>query len=224
MREDKDRLLDILEGERDRAEDRYERESEEWREERESMLAAMPSTFPPGSQETIQEVAHGREQAEVERDMAERMARQNDSVIPSSLVAGVRVDDPPTAKNGEPCDCETPGDWHRVAGDFQQAMFRAQRERDALKEPVGKALYILQTYANADDALAAAKPILSNALADAAILCAARSSEAVPAHSEEEELAEVVGTAVAEWIRARARAALADGVTVVQARERSSDE
>ena len=32
------------------------------------------------------------------------------------------------ARNGEPCDCETPGDWHRVANDFQQKMFASERQ------------------------------------------------------------------------------------------------
>jgi hypothetical protein len=56
------------------------------------------------------------------------------------------------AKNGEPCDCETPGDWHRVANDFQRAMFEERRqagfaviERDALEGAIEAALRTLDT-------------------------------------------------------------------------------
>lgn len=38
------------------------------------------------------------------------------------------------ARNGEPCDCEAPGDWHRVANDFQQAMFRERERAEKLTE------------------------------------------------------------------------------------------
>jgi hypothetical protein len=41
--------------------------------------------------------------------------------------------DGPVAHDGGVCDCETPGDWHRVANDFQRAMFdeRARADRIA---------------------------------------------------------------------------------------------
>jgi hypothetical protein len=42
----------------------------------------------------------------------------------------------PVAHDGGVCDCETPGDWHRVANDFQRAMFeeraRAEKAEDDL--------------------------------------------------------------------------------------------
>jgi hypothetical protein len=38
------------------------------------------------------------------------------------------------ARNGKPCDCETPGDWHRVANDFQRAMFRERERAEKLTE------------------------------------------------------------------------------------------
>lgn len=37
------------------------------------------------------------------------------------------------AKNGQPCDCETPGDWHRVANDFQRAMFEERAQVECLR-------------------------------------------------------------------------------------------
>ena len=55
--------------------------------------------------------------------------------------------DGPVALDGGVCDCETPGDWHRVANDFQRAMFReaakAKAYRAALEElrKAGGALY-----------------------------------------------------------------------------------
>ena len=55
--------------------------------------------------------------------------------------------DGPVAHDGGVCACETPGDWHRVANDFQRAMFReaakAKAYRAALEElrKAGGALY-----------------------------------------------------------------------------------
>lgn len=55
-----------------------------------------------------------------------------------------RVNEPTSiARNGEPCDCETPGDWHRVANDFQRAMFAERARAGSFKrhtEVLAKAL------------------------------------------------------------------------------------
>lgn len=51
---------------------------------------------------------------------------------------------PPIARNGEACDCETPGDWHRVAIGFQRAMFDEHARADGLArhtEILAEALY-----------------------------------------------------------------------------------
>jgi hypothetical protein len=49
-------------------------------------------------------------------------------MTPSAAPEPVERGGAPVARNGKPCDCETPGDWHRVANDFQRAMFE-ERER-----------------------------------------------------------------------------------------------
>jgi hypothetical protein len=50
--------------------------------------------------------------------------------------AGHQDVEPPTARNGEACDCETPGDWHRVANDFQRAMFTERARAEAAEQEV----------------------------------------------------------------------------------------
>lgn len=63
-KEDSTRTLVSLEGELDRVEDRYERESTEWQEERESMLAVMPGTPVEDAgvmtvEQTMEAIRHG---------------------------------------------------------------------------------------------------------------------------------------------------------------------
>ena len=82
-------------------------------------------------------------------------------------------DDPPTAKNGEPCDCETPGDWHRVANDFQQEMFGALAMTERLREAL-RAVGRTSGHEDPHEALAKIKTIVGNALADHALTEAAQ--------------------------------------------------
>jgi len=65
------------------------------------------------------------------------------------------------AKNAETCDCETPGDWHQVANDFQRAMFDEQRrtetvkmERDAAFTELERLIRFLPSHTLLDDARA----------------------------------------------------------------------
>jgi hypothetical protein len=91
---------------------------------------------------------------EFERKRAEGFERALESAVADveRLLASRDVEGRLRAKNGEPCDCETPGDWHRVANDFQRAMFEERRqarfaviERDALEGAIKAALRTLDT-------------------------------------------------------------------------------
>lgn len=79
--EDDARMLDILEGERDRAEDRYEREKTEWEEERESMLAALASRAPVEDTGPTDVGDIYRQQDRWEREARLRSAAQEASTI-----------------------------------------------------------------------------------------------------------------------------------------------
>lgn len=50
----------------------------------------------------------------------------------------------PIARNGEPCDCETPGDWHRVAADFQQAMFTERARAEAAEQELDRLKRVIE--------------------------------------------------------------------------------
>lgn len=69
------------------------------------------------------------------------------------------------ARNGEPCDCETPGDWHRVANDFQRAMFTERTRAETVEAEVERLREALESIAGMGGALASAGDVARAALA-----------------------------------------------------------
>jgi len=77
--------------------------------------------------------------------LAEGVAITTESVIlvVNALRAAREDTERPDAQNGAPCDCQTPGDWHRVANDFQRAMFDEQKRVDVLRSALISAIELL---------------------------------------------------------------------------------